>query len=154
MPNIRHGADAAGKLGPKERIFHAAMTVAMQKGFGKVTLDLIATEAGLSKGGLLHHFATKNDLIGRMLEFYADPATRHARPGEANASSCCCNPFAVAVLIAAAENPSLLEAIHMPAGWERSGPEDRPDPMSCLLRLIGDPIAKLELAGQAKRNAA
>jgi multidrug efflux pump len=56
----------------RARIFHAAIAVALQKGFGKVTLSLVVREAGLSKGGLLHHLATKNALIRGMLAFYAD----------------------------------------------------------------------------------
>ncbi|WP_019172562.1 TetR/AcrR family transcriptional regulator [Pseudaminobacter salicylatoxidans] len=97
---------------PKERIFRAVMSVALRQGFGKVTLRLVARDAGLSKGGLLYHFATKNDLISSMLEYYANLTACHPRSvyyGEADVTGPGCNPFAVAVLIAAAENPLLLE---------------------------------------------
>ncbi len=110
-PNTGEAAASAEGVGSKERIFHAAMSVALRKGFGNVTLSLVAREARLSKGGLLHHFATKSELIRAMLEFYADPASPHALSlhlGEANSSISDFDPFAVAVLIAAAENPALL----------------------------------------------
>ncbi len=137
MPELAHAVKAttyAGDAGPKERIFHAAMSVALRNGFGKVALSLVAREAGLSKGGLLYHFASKNDLIRGMLEFYADPAARYAilvRPDDASASACECDPLAIAVLIAAAENPSLLETVR-----KQLGPEPLPDRLPLMCRLV------------------
>ncbi|PWK74034.1 TetR/AcrR family transcriptional regulator [Aminobacter sp. AP02] len=91
--------------GPKERLFHAAICVALENGFGKVTLDAVAQQAGISKGGLLHHFATKKHLIRAMLEHYADaPRDRHLTGIDTD-------PLAVAALVAAAEDTLLLETI-------------------------------------------
>ncbi len=125
--------------GPKERIFHAVISVALRNGFGKVALSLVARDAGLSKGGLLYHFATKNDLISAMLEYYANRTACHPRPvhyGGADVTSSGCNPFAVAVLIAAAENPLLLE----PFGQILQSAETRKGgkPMQRPLPLLGN----------------
>jgi AcrR family transcriptional regulator len=139
-------AVAANGVNPKERIFHAAMAVALRNGFGKVALSLVAREAGLRKGGLLHYFATKDTLIRSMLEFYADPTARHAQPvllREANISASDFDPFAVAVLIAAAENPVLLEVVRTQLVSETPDSTNRSEAMPGRLRLIGDLVAKL-----------
>ena len=40
----------------REKILHAAMQVAIRDGVMAMTLDAVAQEAGVSKGGLLYHF--------------------------------------------------------------------------------------------------
>ena len=100
--------------GPKERLFHAAMCVALENGFGKVTLDAVARQAGISKGGLLHHFATKKGLIRAMLKHYAD-APRYRHLAGINVDL-----LAVAALVAAAEDTSLLEIIATKCDVERT----------------------------------
>ena len=46
----------------------AAERVVLAKGVGGLTLDAVAREAGASKGGLLHYFASKEALLNAMLE--------------------------------------------------------------------------------------
>ncbi|MEO5324396.1 helix-turn-helix domain containing protein [Mesorhizobium sp. CC13] len=106
------GREPAGRLpapsldaDPKLRLYRAAVAVALEHGFGKVTLDAVAREAGFSKGGLLHHFASKNALIRSMLAHYSDPANGQDQ-GDVGV-----DPLAVAALVAAAEDTSLLGAI-------------------------------------------
>jgi AcrR family transcriptional regulator len=131
-------AASAEAVGPKERIFHAAMTIALRKGFGKVALSLVAHEAGLSKGGLLHHFATKNDLIRAMLEHYA--ATREGGPaGGSSVSAPELDPFAVALLIAAADNPVLIEPFRSRLRPDEPG-------LTNHAPIVGNLVAKFNLA--------
>lgn len=52
----------------KETIIRAAEEVVREKGARKLTLDAVAAQCGLSKGGLLHHFRTKQALLKAMLE--------------------------------------------------------------------------------------
>ena len=52
----------------KETIIRAAEEVVREKGARKLTLDAVASQCGLSKGGLLHHFRTKQALLKAMLE--------------------------------------------------------------------------------------
>jgi AcrR family transcriptional regulator len=59
----------------RTRILDAAEAIVRQKGVGGLTLDAAAREAGVSKGGLLYHYASKEalltGLLARMAEFMA-----------------------------------------------------------------------------------
>jgi Transcriptional regulator len=52
----------------RERILAAADKVARERGVANLTLDLVAEQAGVSKGGLLYHFTTKEALLTGMIE--------------------------------------------------------------------------------------
>ena len=45
------------------QIVEAAVEIIAEKGIKEATLDAVAKKAGLSKGGLIHYFPTKKDLI-------------------------------------------------------------------------------------------
>ncbi len=47
----------------REKILQAASQVVMDKGVEALTLDAVAQQAEISKGGLLYHFPSKNALI-------------------------------------------------------------------------------------------
>jgi AcrR family transcriptional regulator len=51
----------------RAKLLEAAVAVLQRQGVNGFTLDAVAVEAGVSKGGLLHHFATKEALIAQML---------------------------------------------------------------------------------------
>lgn len=53
----------------KEIIIEAALAVITREGMGSMTMDNVAREAGLSKGGLFHHFPSKNDLLSGILQW-------------------------------------------------------------------------------------
>lgn len=57
-------------------LLDAAIRVLSRDGMGALTLDAVAREAGVSKGGLTHHFATKDALIAAMLEHFAQRLLR------------------------------------------------------------------------------
>lgn len=46
----------------------AALTIVARDGPGRLTLDAIARESGLSKGGLMHQFRTKEAVLRALLE--------------------------------------------------------------------------------------
>jgi AcrR family transcriptional regulator len=50
-----------------DRMLDAAEVVVVRQGIANLTLDAVAAEAGLSKGGLLHHFPNKDRLIEAMV---------------------------------------------------------------------------------------
>jgi AcrR family transcriptional regulator len=52
----------------RERILLGAAVVIHRDGVQKLTLQRAADEAGVSKGGLLHHFGTKEELLLGLLE--------------------------------------------------------------------------------------
>ncbi len=51
----------------KERIMTAAMELFMASSYNKVSISEIAKKAGVSKGGLFHHFDSKYDLAVKTL---------------------------------------------------------------------------------------
>jgi AcrR family transcriptional regulator len=52
----------------RERILEAADRVARERGVANLTLDLVAEQASISKGGLLYHFTTKEALLSGMID--------------------------------------------------------------------------------------
>lgn len=52
----------------REKIIDASMAIVREQGVAKLTLDEAAKWAGVSKGGVLYHFKTKDDLIRGMVE--------------------------------------------------------------------------------------
>ena len=73
----------------RERILFGAEEVVLRDGVAHLTLEAAASEAGISKGGILYHFPTRAALIAAMVErlssrFDEDLATKGAgsgRPG-------------------------------------------------------------------------
>jgi len=64
---------AAEDLGStRTRIIKAAETVVRTKGVARLTLTEVAEAAGVSKGGLLYHFPSKDALIKGMLSYAID----------------------------------------------------------------------------------
>lgn len=47
----------------RETLLHAATQVILEKGVEALTLDAVARQSGVSKGGLLYHFPNKNALV-------------------------------------------------------------------------------------------
>lgn len=52
----------------RERVLDAFESILIEDGERTATLDATAKTAGVSKGGLLYHFSTKDDLIAGILE--------------------------------------------------------------------------------------
>lgn len=119
----------SGACSARDRLLDAAEALACSIGAANLTLDAVAQSAGVSKGGLLYHFPSKDALLVAMLE-------RHI--GQLDAS--CCRlletlpagdaaadlkawvlsmlqpdpvrrDMGAAVLAAAANNPSLLDCL-------------------------------------------
>ncbi len=108
------------------RILEAAREVAEESGAGHLSLDAVAKKAGVSKGGLLYHFHSKNDLMRALVEHHVDLAERDI--GAAEEASASPNAVAAALiqkhsdefecrtppsglLVAFAESPALLEPV-------------------------------------------
>ncbi|WP_280490871.1 TetR/AcrR family transcriptional regulator [Nocardia asiatica] len=58
----------------RDRILDALETLLLQKGMAHVTLENVAATAGVSKGGLLYHFKTKDALLAGLVRRLADRA--------------------------------------------------------------------------------
>lgn len=61
----------------REEILDAAEAVVHERGVSGMTLDAVAARAGVSKGGLLYHFPSKEALIKSMVERIAVMARAH-----------------------------------------------------------------------------
>ncbi|HOE96193.1 MAG TPA: TetR/AcrR family transcriptional regulator [Candidatus Sumerlaeota bacterium] len=75
----------------RESILAAAETVVIEAGAAHLTLEAVAERAGLSKGGLIYHFPTKESLleamVARMAERFEQERERVRRQlGDRNAS--------------------------------------------------------------------
>jgi len=55
-----------------DKILDAAMDIVREEGVVRLTLDAAAKRAGISKGGVLYHFKSKDDLIRGMVKRLLD----------------------------------------------------------------------------------
>ncbi|PPC78855.1 TetR family transcriptional regulator [Pokkaliibacter plantistimulans] len=107
-------------------ILQAALAIISREGPGRLTLDAIAKESGMSKGGLMHQFPNKTAVLKALIEYQVEHfeafygtqlaaarqsssspvlASRIATAREATHES---NSIALALLGAAAQEPGLL----------------------------------------------
>lgn len=115
------GDAPAPKRASREIILDAAEALIRELGVNRMTLDAVAARAGLSKGGLLYNFPTKQDLLKGMISRFA--ATLNAETGGSVASRLAELRLAKlesvaeeqkashGMLAAIAEDPSLLDPI-------------------------------------------
>jgi AcrR family transcriptional regulator len=55
------------EMDARERILQTAMSVVNHQGINKLTIDNVAAEAGMSKGGVFYHFKNKEELLKAMV---------------------------------------------------------------------------------------
>ena len=86
----------------RDGMLNAAEEVVLRDGIGRLTLDAVAKEADLSKGGLMHHFPTKDALIDAMVrrkvdawraEYEAAIARQASGPGRVSTARCWCGSW-------------------------------------------------------------
>ncbi len=124
----------------REKICEAAVRTASRDGLMAMTIDNVAKEAGVSKGGVMYHFPSKDDLVRGMLEYFGaqleqlvlrkiadDPNSRfrwarsmlacvfpdsQASPADAEALSPeIVDRFMLAALAAAVNSPGVIEPL-------------------------------------------
>jgi AcrR family transcriptional regulator len=148
---------AQGKT-TREALLTTAAAIVRRDGVARLTLETVAAGAGVSKGGLLYHFPTKEALIGglvtAMQEAFAAAIEAHLAaeppaPGRwARAylqASFQASPeqrpdTIIALLTAVATNPALLDASRRQYQvWAAQGERDGIDPaVAALVRLAAD----------------
>lgn len=114
-------AVALTKRGSRDAILDAAEGLIRELGVNRMTLDAVAARAGLSKGGLLYNFPTKEALLKGMIGRFAaslnvasggSVASRIAELRLAKLDSVADEQKAShGMLAAVAENPTLLDLI-------------------------------------------
>ncbi|WP_077622755.1 TetR/AcrR family transcriptional regulator [Sediminibacillus massiliensis] len=148
----------------KVEILHAAASIVSKQGIFNLTLEAVAKEAGISKGGLLYHFPSKEALVEGMVEHLAD---NYMAKIQNNAES---DPeengkwtraflnvtfnqtyqhkdMNAGLLAAKAVNPDLLQPIKSAyEKWQKNIETDGIDPVkSTIIRLATDGIWLSEL---------
>lgn len=157
-------------INSKDRILDAAERVVLEQGAAHLTLDAVAHQASISKGGLLYNFPGKEDLIRGMVarlteRFDADLERRaHEDPNAAGRYTrayvdvCFPAPTALAaqhdavcagLLAAVATNLSLLEPLRGAAAVMQSKlADDGMDPvLATIVRLAVDGLWMSDLFG-------
>jgi len=172
-PASQDGQDGPRSIPTKQRILEAAELVVLRDGVGHLTLEAAAAEAGLSKGGVLYHFPTRDSLVSAMVdriieEFEEDIASYLPEAGTAEASlpgayarayvRATLEPVApgqerlgAALLAAAAAEPVLLVPLQQAAdGWQARLIDDGLDPaQATMLRMACDGLWLCDLFGLA-----
>jgi AcrR family transcriptional regulator len=71
----------------RDRILDALETLLLEKGMSQVTLDNVAATAGISKGGLLYHFKTKDALLAGLVRRLSERAEQQLSAAVAKGTS-------------------------------------------------------------------
>jgi AcrR family transcriptional regulator len=152
----------------------AAERVVAEEGVSRMTLEAVAREAGVSKGGLLYHFPSKEALIGgmvrRLIEGFGEALGRELRREKGGRGGRWSRAYARAsfaedrwylrvsagLLAAVAEDPGLLAPLR--EGYEdgqRWAERDGIDPaVATLVRLAADGLFFAEVLGFAPPEGA
>jgi len=174
-PSVTGRAPAPAGADTKTRILDAAEEVVLRDGVARLTLDAAAAEAGLSKGGILYHFPTRDALVAGMVakiieEFDRDIDRRlehDAGPGSFTRAyiGATMEPSAprpdredrlgAALIAAAAAQPDLLAPLQRAADrWQDRLERDGLDPVvATVLRLACDGLWMCDLFGLAAPTA-
>src|SRR5579872_2398620 len=145
----------------QDSILETALDVILREGVGALTLDRVAREAGISKGGLLYHYAGKEELIAALIEHLVDSLDRKRQALETgNAPGTRTRAFvraasevemAPALLAAQAAAPSLIDPLRAHyQEWQDRLNHDGIDPMrATVARLAAEGLWFSEALGLA-----
>jgi AcrR family transcriptional regulator len=142
----------------KDRLLDAAGAVVRRDGAQALTLDAVAAEAGVSKGGLLYHYGTKRELIEALVarwlaEFQddIDAADPHFVRGYVRASDPAGEIADEFGLLAALVADAVLRTVRERyAIWQDRVEREGGDPVDATVaRLAADGLWLAELLGMA-----
>jgi AcrR family transcriptional regulator len=154
----------------RDSILQAAGRVVLAEGVNGMTLEAVAREAGVSKGGLLYHFPNKEALIAAMMtqlnaeygatierQLAQDEA--HDQPGHwlrayVRSTFDTDREFldlSASLMAAINTNPALLDPFRESfARWQQQAEQDGLDPaLATVIRLAADGLWLAELFGLA-----
>ncbi len=146
-------------------LLDAAVDVVRRDGAQALTLDAVAAEAGVSKGGLLYHFGSKRQLLDAMIdrwldeweaEFEADEhgdgfAAAFVRTSHLGGAPQEQRQAEVGLLAALAAEPEVLTAVRERyATWQDRVQREGSDPVEATVaRLAADGLWLADLLGLA-----
>jgi AcrR family transcriptional regulator len=147
-----------GRPSRRTALLDAAAAVIRRDGAAALTLDAVAAEAGVSKGGVLYHFATKRALIDGLISRWLDDFAAQLEDGTfAAAYVRACDlsttevETEVGLLAGMLEEPEVLEvARERYAEWMERMLATASDPVDAwLVRLAADGLWYSDLLGIA-----
>jgi len=142
-------------------LLDAAVAVIRRDGARALTLDAVAAEAGVSKGGVLYHFASKRALIDGLLARWLDDfdarladepiAIAYVHASDLSDASPDLSASEFGMLAALIDEPHVLEAARKRyAEWMERMLASPIDPVDAwLVRLAGDGLWYADLLGIA-----
>ena len=141
----------------RARLLDAASTVIRRDGPQALTLDAVAAQAGVSKGGLLYHFKSKRELLDALVARWMDEFQRDidAAPGNFAESYVRASDGAKAeeagLLAALVADPGVLAAVRdRHAAWQDRIATEGGDPVDATVaRLAADGLWLADLLGIA-----
>jgi len=122
-------AQTAQAVAVRDRILDSAEQLVSDEGARHLTLDAVAQAAGVSKGGLLYHFPSKDALLAGMIERHIDQLNARCSFERSRLPEACTSTelkswilavlqpdrvreeAGAALLAAAANNPALLDGV-------------------------------------------
>lgn len=154
-------SENAASVSVRDRLLDAAEAVVAREGVSHLTLEAVANEAGVSKGGLLYHFPAKSALVTAIVERLANRCeSRQAEavaddPQAAGAFARAYltvrtqppdpqrEPIHTAVLAAIGTDPEYLDPLRQRvAEWQNRLEADHIDPVTAtIVRLAVDGLA-------------
>jgi AcrR family transcriptional regulator len=148
------------------QLLDAAIAVIRRDGAAALTLDAVAAQAGVSKGGVLYHFASKRALIDGLLSRWLDDfeaqltgedlLTAYVRACDLSAADPDHSASEFGLLAGMIEEPEVLEvARERYAEWMARMLADAGDPVDAwLVRLAADGLWYSDLLGIAAPQGA
>ena len=149
----------------RRRLLDAAAAVVRRDGAQALTLEAVAAEAGVSKGGLLYHFASKRELLDAMLagwleEFAAEIeaaqegrsfAHGYVRASDMSGWAASERATEFGLLAAMVDQPSTLGRVRERyAAWQEQLATEAADPVQATVaRLAADGLWLNDLLGLA-----
>lgn len=157
----------------QKAILDAANRIVIEQGVERFTLEQVAAEAGISKGGLLYHFPSKEALIKGMINHYLERFTEdfsHAAEKEGESTGRWNRSYLTTtftdnqriprmssgLLAAIATDPSLLAPLQQRfREWVDLLDKDGIDPTTAaIVHLVADGLWLVELFGLAAPDEA
>jgi AcrR family transcriptional regulator len=142
----------------RAKLLDAASAVIRRDGPQALTLDAVAAQAGVSKGGLLYHFASKRELLDALVARWLDDFQRDidAAPGANFAESYVrasdgAKAEEAGLLAALVADPNVLAAVReRHAAWQDRVATEGGDPVDATVaRLAADGLWLADLLGIA-----
>lgn len=167
VQDVKATPSSAEAVSVRDRLLNAAEQVVSHDGVSNLTLEAVANQAGVSKGGLLYHFPTKSALIVAIVERLAtrcESDQKNALAGDQQTPGAFTRaylatrarpldpeeePIHTALLAAAGTDPHYLDPIRQRiAEWQTRIESDGIDPATAsIVRLAIDGLSLDSLLG-------